>query len=335
MLYELRNLKKTYGERTVLDIGELSLEAGKVLGILGPNGAGKTTLLEILAFLQPPTSGELQFHGEKVDFSNNGLIQLRKKVVIVGQHPILFTATVSKNLEYPLGIRKLPRVNRAKIIEELLDLVGMRPFQNSKAHRLSGGETQRVAIARALACSPEVILFDEPTANVDVENQIAIERIIQEINREKGISVIFTTHDMIQASRLADQTLFLFDGKITHSTYENIFHGRIEFDDNGGKYCLIQNRLRLGVHTSKEGPVRILIDPTVVKVTLDEGEAITENTFCGKLIQLTDERNRVRALVDVGIPLSVLIPKEQFKTMCLSPGEAICLTCPTESIQII
>jgi hypothetical protein len=89
------------------------------------------------------------------------------------------------------------------------------------------------------------------------------------------------------------------------------------------------------VHTSKEGPVRILIDPTVVKVTLDEGEAITENTFCGKLIQLTDERNRVRALVDVGIPLSVLIPKEQFKTMCLSPGEAICLTCPTESIQII
>ena len=153
------------------------------------------------------------------------------------------------------------------------------------AHRLSGGETQRVAIARALACSPEVILFDEPTANVDVENQIAIERIIQEINREKGISVIFTTHDMVQASRLADHTLFLFDGKITRSTYENIFNGRIELDDNRGKYCLIQNRLRLGVHTNKEGPVRILIDPTLVKITIDEGAATTENTFCGKLIQ--------------------------------------------------
>ena len=335
MLYELRSLKKTYGQRTVLDVGELSLEAGKVLGILGPNGAGKTTLLEILAFLQAPTSGELQFNGKEVDFSNNGLIQLRRKVVIVGQHPILFTATVSKNLEFPLRIRKLPKVNREKITEELLDLVGMLRFQDSKAHKLSGGETQRVAIARALACSPEVILFDEPTANVDVENQIAIERIIQEINREKGISVIFTTHDMIQVSKLADQTLFLFDGKITHSTYENIFNGRIELDDNGGKYCLIQNRLRLGVHTSKEGPVRIFIDPTVVKVTIDQGAATTENTFCGKLVQLTDERNRVRALVDVGIPLSVLIPKEQFKNMCLSPGEAICLTCPTESIKII
>jgi hypothetical protein len=81
--------------------------------------------------------------------------------------------------------------------------------------------------------------------------------------------------------------------------------------------------------------VRILIDPTAVKVTIDEGAATKENTFCGKLIQLTDESNRVRALVDVGIPLSVLIPKEQFKNMCLSPGEAVCLTCPTESIKII
>jgi len=335
MLYELRNLKKTYGQRTVLDIGELSLEEGRVLGILGPNGAGKTTLLEILAFLESPTSGELLFNGQRTDFNSNSLIYLRRKVVIVGQHPILFTATVAKNLEFPLGVRKLARPDRGRIIGELLDLVGLRPFMNARAAKLSGGETQRVAIARALACSPEVILFDEPTANVDVENQIAIERIIQEINREKGISVIFTTHDMIQATRLADQTLFLFDGKITHSTYENIFNGRIELDENGGKYCLIQNRLRLGVQTSKEGPVRILIDPTQVKVTIDEGGVTTENTFCGKLMQLTDERNRVRALVDVGVPLSVLIPKEEFVNMCLGPGEPVCLTCPTKSIKFI
>jgi tungstate transport system ATP-binding protein len=335
MLYELRNLKKTYGQRTVLDIGELSLAAGKVLGILGPNGAGKTTLLEILAFLEAPTSGEVRFSGNRVDFSNNSLMHLRRKVVIVGQHPILFTATVAKNLEFPLGVRNLPRSDWGRIVSELLDLVGLQAFINARAAKLSGGETQRVAIARALACSPEVILFDEPTANVDVENQIAIERIIQEINREKGISVIFTTHDMIQASRLADQTLFLFDGKITQSTYENIFNGRIELDEKGSKYCLIQNRLRLGVHTDKKGPVRILIDPTLVKVALDEGAVTIGNTFCGKLIQLTDERSRVRALVDVGIPLSVLIPKEQFENMCLSPGEPVCLTCPTESIKII
>ena len=305
MLYELRNLKKTYDGRTVLDIDQLFLPAGKVLGILGPNGAGKTTLLEILAFLQPATSGEIRFNGSGVDFSTNSLINLRRKVVIVGQHPILFTATVSKNLEFPLGIRKLPKPSRQKIIDELLELVGMRPFREARGHKLSGGETQRVAIARALACSPKVILFDEPTANVDVENQIAIERIISEINKEKGISVIFTTHDMVQASRLAEDTLFLYDGKITHSTYENIFSGQIEATEGGSTYCRVQNRLRLKVRTHQSGRVRIFIDPTLVRITSNQSEVVRENTFCGRLIQLTDEQNRIRALVDVGIPLSV------------------------------
>ncbi len=318
-----------------MDIDLLSFGEGEVLGILGPNGAGKTTLMEILAFLKTPTSGVVRFNGERIDFNANSLIHLRRKVVIVGQHPILFTTTVSKNLEFPLGVRKLPKENRQRIIDELLDLVGMSPFRNVRANNLSGGETQRIAIARALGCSPEVILFDEPTANVDVESQIAIERIIREVNREKGISVIFTTHDMIQASRLADQTIFLFEGKIARSTYENIFNGRIELDGKGSKCCVIQSRLRLGVHTHKDGPVRILIDPTLLKVTRDEALATAENTFCGKLIQLTDEQSRIRVLVDVGIPLSVLIPKEQFGTMCLGPGEPVCLTCPPESIKFI
>jgi tungstate transport system ATP-binding protein len=99
----------------------------------------------------------------------------------------------------------------------------MRDFGHARAHKLSSGETQRVSIARALACFPEVILLDEPTANVDVENQIAIERIIREINRTKSISVVFTTHNMIQASRLADETVFLYEGKVARSIYENIF----------------------------------------------------------------------------------------------------------------
>jgi tungstate transport system ATP-binding protein len=335
MLYELKKLKKTYGERTVLDLEELSLEEGKVLGILGPNGAGKTTLLEILAFLQPPTSGEIRFNGSRVDFSTNSLISLRRKVVIVGQHPIMFTTTVCKNLEFPLGIRKLPKSKREGIIDDLLQLVGMRPFREARGHKLSGGETQRIAIARALACAPKVILFDEPTANVDVENQIAIERIISEINREKGISVIFTTHDIIQASRLADDTIFLYDGNITHSTYENIFNGRIEVAEDGSKLCLVQDRLSLTVRTQKDGPVRIFIDPTLVRITSNQSEVARENTFCGRLIQLTDEQNRIRALVDVGIPLSVLIPREQFREVYLGPGESVCLTCPPESIEFI
>ncbi|HJX34181.1 MAG TPA: ATP-binding cassette domain-containing protein, partial [Desulfatiglandales bacterium] len=221
MLYKINNMTKSYDGRTVLDIKDISIEKGKVIGLLGPNGSGKTTLMEILAFLLEPASGELWYEDSRVNFSGGKLIDLRRRVVLVQQQPILFTTTVFNNVELPLKIRKIDKQERPGIVEEFLTLVGMEGFRDAKAHKLSGGETQRVAIAQALACSPEVILLDEPTGSVDVENRIIIERIMRDINREKGISVIFTTHDMVQASRLADEIVFLFDGKVAESIYEN------------------------------------------------------------------------------------------------------------------
>jgi tungstate transport system ATP-binding protein len=334
MLFELNNLKKTYDGRTVLDLERLSLARGKIISLLGPNGAGKTTLLEIMALLSSPSSGEVWFDQEKVDFTAGKLIHLRRKVVLVEQQSILFTTKVWKNVAFPLRIRGTPKARRERIVEELLDLVGMGGFRHAKAHKLSGGETQRVAIARALACSPEVILLDEPTANVDVENQIAIERIIQEINQTKGISVIFTTHNMIQASRLADETVFLYEGKMARSIYENIFSGHMETDRTGSKHCVLQCGLRLGVGSEKSGPVRISIDPSAVKISQSRSNASMENTFQGKLIQLTDEQSRVRVVVDVGIPLSVMISKEVFGSLGLAMGQDVWLTCPQASIQV-
>jgi tungstate transport system ATP-binding protein len=334
MLFELNNLKKTYDGRTVLDLERLSLDRGKIISLLGPNGAGKTTLLEIMAFLSRPSSGEVWFNQEKVDFTTSKLIHLRRKVVLVEQQSILFTTRVWKNVAFPLRIRGTSKARRDQIVEELLDLVGMGAFRHAKADKLSGGETQRVAIARALACSPEVILLDEPTANVDVENQIAIERIIQKINQTKGISVIFTTHNMVQASKLADETVFLYEGKVARSIYENIFSGHMETDRTGSKHCVLQCGLRLGVGSEKSGPVRISIDPSAVKISQSRSHASMENTFQGKLIQLTDEKSRVRVLVDVGIPLSVMISKEVFGSLGLAMGQDVWLTCPQGSIQV-
>lgn len=333
VLYELKNLIKTYDQRTVLNLERLSFEKNKVLGLLGPNGAGKTTLLEIMAFLIRPSAGDIWFKKEMVNFTNGKLMDLRRKVVLIQQQPILFTTTVFKNVEYPLKIRKTPRANRERIVKELLDLVGMGMFTQSSAHKLSGGETHRVAIAQALACFPEVILMDEPTASVDVENQINIERIIKEINREKEISVIFTTHDMIQASRLADETLFLYEGKVAQSIYENIFSGHIEVDPKGYKYCVLNSDLQLRVSSQKAGSIRISIDPKAVKLNQKENSSMP-NSFKGTLIQLTDEQTRVRALVDIGIPMSVLIPKAVFKSLHLDLGEEVRLYCPEESIDV-
>jgi len=335
MLYEIKNLIKSYDGRDVLNIKSLSMEKGKVLGLLGPNGAGKTTFLEVLAFLLPPTSGELWYENRRVNFSSLRLINMRQKVVLVQQQPILFTTTVFNNVEFPLKIRKIKKQKRAIIVEELLSMVGMGGFRNAKAHTLSGGETQRIAIAQALACSPEVILLDEPTTSVDVENRITIERIIAEINRGKRISVIFTTHDMIQASRLADEVVFLFDGKVAESIHENIFSAYIETNEKGQKYCVLQGGLKFNIKTERSGPVRVSVNPGAITVSQGQNEnRLKENVFRGKLIQLTDEHSRVRALVDIGIPLSVLIPKEVIDDLNLSLGEEVWLSCLSEGLEV-
>jgi tungstate transport system ATP-binding protein len=335
MLYELRGLKKVYNQRTVLDIEDLTLEEGQVTGLLGPNGAGKTTLLKILTFIQEPSSGEIWFKGNRVNFAGGNLIDLRRKVVLVQQQPILFTSTVASNVAFPLRIRRIGKTERERLVNELLELVGMLSFRDAMAHRLSGGETQRVAIARALACFPEVILMDEPTASVDVENQIVIERIMGEIKRKREISVIFTTHNMIQASRLAEKTVFLFEGRVARSTYENIFSGLIEEDEKGDKICVLQGDMKLYVKNGKPGPVRISIDPERINIWREGSDRDPQkNIFSGRLIQLTDENSRVRALVDVGIMLSVLIPKEKLEDSGIHIGMRLWVGCPEQSIEV-
>ena len=222
MIYSASNLTKVYDTRVVLDIPALEIEQGAIHALLGPNGAGKTTLLNVLAFLEPPTAGQIVFDSKTVRFTEAYLRQLRQHVVLVDQHPILFTTSVRKNIEFGLKIRKISYGQREYIIDEVLDLVGMRAFAQARAHYLSGGETQRVALARALAVSPEVFLCDEPTSSVDVENQTAILNILRQINEQKKITIIFTTHDTSQARDLAHQTIFLHQGRLGSGVQEDI-----------------------------------------------------------------------------------------------------------------
>jgi len=223
-VYNISDLTKVYGARTVLDISALEIQQGSIYALLGPNGAGKTTLLNILGFLELPTTGNVYYHLTLVQFSEAYLQPLRKAVVMVDQHPILFTTTVHKNLEFGLKIRQIPKKEREHIIAESLDLVGMRNLAQAPAHQLSGGETQRVAIARALAVNPEVLLCDEPTSSVDVENQVAIINILRQINDLKKITIVFTTHDRYQVASLAHHTLFLNHGRLAADAGEAFFN---------------------------------------------------------------------------------------------------------------
>jgi tungstate transport system ATP-binding protein len=333
-LFEVKKLTKVYLGRTVLDLSDLVLEKERIYVLQGPNGSGKTTLLEILGLLVPPTTGKLIYQGKEVDFASRELTAFRREIVLVHQNPVLFTTTVYKNLEFGLKVRGIPKSNRDKIIQDSLDLVGMRGFLRAEAHKLSGGETQRVAIARALACSPRVMLFDEPTSSVDVENRITIERIIRDINSEKRISVVFTSHDLTQASRLSHEVIPLFEGRKVPSLHENIFTSTISLGREGEMRCFIRDDLTLLAKTKTTGKVKISIDPLKVRVQKNGHHNGDCNILKGKLVQLSDEQSLIRAAVDVGVPLNVLLPKEAFKEQALIIGDEVTVLIPQEAITV-
>ena len=327
MLYSLSKLIKSYADRTVLDIPALDIESGKTYALLGPNGAGKTTLLNILGFLDAPDSGQLLFRSLPVRRSGQRLQALRKSVVLVDQHPILFTTTVFKNVEYGLKIRKINRLRRRQIVDETLQIVGMGNFAHAAAHRLSGGETQRVALARALAVSPDVLLCDEPTSSVDVENQQIILDVLRRINAEKKISVLFTTHDRSQAAMIAHHTLHLEGGRLTAAAFDNIFTCKIE--NTAPAACrlsigdMFQLRLPPGIFNEDLDSARIVIDPTQIDLLPASDRKNGMEAPVGRVISVAEENGSVRLVVDAGVSIHVLRTVDEYQRCPLTVGQTV------------
>ena len=334
MVYELSALTRVYGERTVLDIPRLQVAAGKIYALQGPNGAGKTTLLNILGFLEPPTSGRIMFRSQEVPGSERGRQALRKLVVMVDQHPILFTTSVYRNLEFGLKVREVPKAQRDRMINETLELVGMRPFAAAPAHLLSGGETQRVAIARALVVNPQVLLCDEPTASVDTEHQVAISNILRQSNQLKKITIVFTTHDRFQAAALGHQTLYLDRGRLAVGLHENLFPAVLYDLQGDTARCNILGRIDLKVGTRHRGKVRVFIDPLGLTLAAKTAAGKDANCFAGRVVRITAEAGQVSVLVDIGIGLTIFMPAEGYRRNPPLVGAQVNLVVPPEAIHI-
>ena len=211
-VYELRSLTKDYGGRRVLDIDSLDILSGEVLALVGPSGSGKSTLLRLLNFLEVPTSGSINFSGQPYQAGQDMPLEQRRKVTTVFQRPMLLERSVWDNVGYGLRLRGS---NHAKDrIQASLEEVGLSHLSRQRARTLSGGEAQRVALARAMVLKPDVLLLDEPTANLDPYNVGQIEGIIRRINDQHGTTLVLVTHNVFQAKRLASRTGFLLDGKV-------------------------------------------------------------------------------------------------------------------------
>ena len=335
MVYRLSGVTKEYDDKVVLNIDSLEINKGGIYALLGPNGAGKTTLLKILGFLELPTRGDILYCSKPVIFSEPFLQPIRKKVVVVNQHPVLFTTTVHKNLEFGLKVRNIEKAKREKIINETLELMSIQHLAKAPAHRLSGGETRRVALARALALSPEVILCDELTAGVDIENQAAIINILKEINEHRQVTLIITTHDRLQAASIAQHTLFLNRGELARSSYENLFFAEISGNNHGFSQCVIQNTISLTIPTKKTGKVRLTIDPEKIRAMPVSNRKDIDNCFDGRVVQVIQEREKIRIIADFGIRLSLLLCGKDYRALRPMVGEQVKVVIEPEAIKIL
>jgi tungstate transport system ATP-binding protein len=214
-MYRLNSIRKCYGSNVALDIEELTIAEGRLYTLTGPNGAGKSTLLSILAFLEPPTSGEIFYAGKLVDWYPGPMEEYRRKVTLLHQSPYLFGGTVYDNVAFGMKARGVLAEAQQRRVDKALDDVGLQGFRDRKARELSGGEAQRVAMARALVLEPEILLLDEPLANIDRGTTGLLETVIASLPA-RGTTVVLITHDPEQPGRLNGESILLEGGKVVN-----------------------------------------------------------------------------------------------------------------------
>ena len=217
---EATRLDKQYhlgsGTLKALDQIDLSIATGEFTGVVGPSGSGKTTLLNIIGSLDVPSGGRIDVLGTDIaSLSHREAARLRNLHIgfIFQTFNLLPVYTVYENVEFPLLLRNVDAARRKKMVMETLEWVGLADRAASKPAQLSGGQSQRVAIARAVVKQPEIVLADEPTANLDAENSHHIMRTMAQLNRDLNATFVFATHDEKVIGYLR-RKITLVDGKI-------------------------------------------------------------------------------------------------------------------------
>ncbi len=316
-MIKISNLKKIYETNVVLDIDQLDIEKGKIYVLVGHNGAGKTTLLRLINGLEKPSTGYIV-----VDVN-------QRQMVLCFQKPYMFQGTVQDNILYGIKLRK--RKAQRCLDKDLINRLGLSHLLDRNAKNLSAGETQRTALARALILKPDLLLLDEPTANLDPESRETIEKEIIQQNLQ-GVTIINATHIPRQIYK-SIRIIRLEKGKLTHSQLNNIFEGDI-IERSGNKEIKINDKIHFPLSTQKNGHVRIAIPDSDIILSAKEMDPGMLNQFPGKVISINQHQDEIEIKVDIGIALAVVVTPTYFFKMNITVGSVIFLSFNAMSIKV-
>jgi molybdopterin-binding protein len=348
---ELKDVTKAYGNKIVLDTVNLQIREGEILALLGPNGSGKTTILKILAFIENPSSGEVTFQGEKVNFKKTEKVRLQSTLVF--QKTTVFGTSVYNNIAYGLKLRKVPKETRNREVKKALELVKLEGFEKRNARKLSGGEQQRVAIARALVLKTKLLLLDEPTANLDPKNAGILEEVIDTVNRENKTTIVMATHNMFQARKLPHRIALMDEGKITEvgapaeifgklsknlasfAAVDNTFTGTAKATTSGTSKVDVGNGVKIEITTLRQGTTAVFINPRDIILSKTAVKSSARNVFKGKITEITDLDSLVKLKVNVGKTFAVQITKQSFNDLGLCLNAEVFITFKASSVQVL
>ena len=344
MSIELRGIHKTFGKFVALDRIDLDIGDGELIALLGLSGSGKTTLLRIIAGLELPSGGTVQFFGRDA----RSLSVRDRKIGFVFQHYALFRhMTVFENVAF--AMRVLPRAARppesavkAKV-HELLHLVQLGFLADRYPSELSGGQRQRVALARTLAVQPRVLLLDEPFGSLDARVRQELRRWLRRLHEQLGLTCVFVTHDQDEALELADRVVVMNSGKIEQigtpeEVYHhpanafvasflgnvNLFHGRIE----NGRVFLGDTSLEVGSTNldgaNGSGQAAVYVRPHLLEIDrVPRGAHSIPATV--RSVNPAGPQVRIELIAEWGDPVNVDVEHQRFTELGLELGHKVFL----------
>ncbi|MFC1950847.1 ABC transporter ATP-binding protein [Chloroflexota bacterium] len=354
-LLNIENIGQAYNGSVILKDISLSLNRGEVLALIGPTGSGKTTLLKLIDLLEKPSLGRIHFDEVDVTKAESDRLAARRRMALVQQKPIVFSMNVYDNVAVGLKWRGVARNSIRQKVEHAIDIVGMADYAGRDAKTLSGGETQRIALARALVLEPELLLLDEPTANLDPNSVSKIEEVIEHIINDSDISVIMTTHNMLQGQRLAHRIGVMIDGRVLQMGkpeeifnapqskevaefvgIDNILAGTIESQDGELDDIKINGATVSAISGYNKGEhVYVLIRPEDITLSFASERSSALNLFNGVIDKINTLGSLVHIEVDCGFPLFVVATARSALDMDLAAGSEVCVSFKATAVKVI